>query len=185
MENNTTATEWDEESEEFKAERKIWGEMARDSSVDFPTFLNRIFARPHDYGTICHAMSTAIHKAMDICNDHPGAGGGITGFQAQFIMWRVIQDTFHVHSNTGLRMLDYDWLLSPQYENRFTTIPSNVWASVVEEAKKRIEKCESGEDFLAASVRDHIRNVSLGMVPFGLKIEKVEETDELPDEANQ
>ncbi len=160
---------WDEESEEFKLEKRVWLERASTSPESFEEFANFIMRRPHDCGTIVWACLAAMGKAFNIINNHP-VDGGITGFQAGALQWMVLRHIFHKNSSTGYQLADYDWLLNPDNEEHFTTVPANIWKLVVEEAKKRLELHETGEELAPVSLREHWANIVAGMVPFGLKV---------------
>ena len=66
--------------------------------------------------------------------------GGITGFQAGFIMWQIVRQWNYQGNKTGLKILDYDNLLYPQYEDAFTSISSENWELVKKEAQNRIDQ---------------------------------------------
>ena len=44
---------------------------------------------------------------------------GITGFQAGFVMWDFIQGWTKTHNECGLKLVDYDDMLYPQYDYKF------------------------------------------------------------------
>lgn len=160
---------WDEESEEFKLERRVWLERASTSPESFEEFANFVMRRPHDYGTIVWACLAAMGKAFNIINNHP-VDGGITGFQADALKWMVLRHLFHMSSNSGHILIDYDWLLNPDNEGYFTTIRPSIWKAVVEQAKVKLAAHESGEELAPVSLRDHWEKIVAGMVPFGLRL---------------
>lgn len=92
----------------------------------------------HNCGTICHAVAAAGIAAMCAVDNSPT--GGITEFQAGCIMWKVIREWNFQNNKTGLKILDYDNLLYPQYENSFISISSKIWESVKKEAQNKINK---------------------------------------------
>ena len=49
---------------------------------------------------------------------------GITGFQASFVMWDFILDWQYRNNKCGLKMIDYDDMLYPQYEHKFVPYPA-------------------------------------------------------------
>lgn len=66
--------------------------------------------------------------------------GGITGFQAGCIMWKVIREWNFQNNKTGLKILDYDNILYPQYKASFISISSEIWESVKKEAQNKINQ---------------------------------------------
>lgn len=160
---------WDEESEEFKKEREEWLERANSNFESFESFVNHIMRRPHDYGTIVWACLAAMGKGFQVVNTHP-VDGGIAGFQADFLKWMVLKRIFHVTTNSGLRLVDYDALLNPDNEELFTTIRPRIWKAIVEQAKAKLAAHESGEELAPVSLRDHWEKIVAGMIPFGMKL---------------
>lgn len=93
---------------------------------------------------------------------------GITGFQASFVMWDFIKDWQYSSNETGLRIVDFDNMLYPQYEYKFQkTISSYTWESIQKEAKKRLE--ERG-GCVHPDVEKHWKSIVDGVIPFGYTI---------------
>src|SRR5690625_4937631 len=101
-----------------------WYKRAKDMKPeDFLDFANELSKRyEYDYGTVCHAMAAIGLAAMYAFNKTDGARGGITGFQAGCVMWQVIRHMNYENNKCGLRLLDMDNLLYPQYEYKFHSI---------------------------------------------------------------
>lgn len=119
---------------------------------DFLDFANELSKRyEHDYGTVCHAMAAIGLAAMYAFNKTDGARGGITGFQYK----------------CGLRLLDMDKLLYPQYEYEFCSISSDTWDAVKKEAQELLKENATVHPDVVA----HWQSIASGKVPFGLKIE--------------
>ena len=135
---------------------------------DFPEFFRELTEDyEHDYGTVCHAMAAIGLAAMWAFNKSEGARGGITGFQAGCVMWEVIRHMNYENNKCGLRLLDMDDLLYPQYEHKFTAISKDTWDAVKKEAQNRLlERGNAHPDVVA-----HWESIVNGKVPFGLKIE--------------
>ena len=116
----------------------------------------------HDYGTICHAcVAAALGAIHSIDNSDQG---GITGFQAG-----AIQSEFIVHwgvTRVPARIQSYDDLLYPQYEDKFSGIPKDVWEDLVIKARTNLKE----KDYMVDEVRKHMESISNGVVPFGLHI---------------
>ena len=135
---------------------------------DLPEFFRHLTEDyHHDYGTVCHAMAAIGLAAMWAFNKSEGARGGITGFQAGCVMWEVIRHMNYEDNKCGLRLLNMDDLLYPQYEHKFCSISSDTWEAVKKEAQKRL----SGRGAAHPDVVAHWESIVNGKVPFGLKIE--------------
>lgn len=96
---------------------------------------------------------------------------GITGFQGGATMWDFICGWEFLGNKCGLKIVDYDNLLFPQYGYKFDkTISSRTWEKVQEEAKNMIE--EDKKDVCPAhhKVREHWESIANGNIPFGLTI---------------
>lgn len=135
---------------------------------DFPEFFRELTEDyEHDYGTVCHAMAAIGLAAMWAFNKSEGARGGITGFQAGCVMWQVIRHMNYENNKCGLRLLDMDDLLYPQYEHKFVAISEDTWDAVRKEAQKRLtERGTAHPDVVA-----HWKSIVNGKIPFGLRIE--------------
>jgi len=133
-----------EGSEEFAAIKNEWRERVRNCTIEtLPAFLLELAENyRHDYGTICHATAIAAVAAASAIDHSPQ--GGITGFQAGAIMWEFIRE-WNFHSNkTGLRLVDYDNFLYPQYADDFDkTISKDTWIAIQAEAISKIEKADA------------------------------------------
>lgn len=128
---------------EFDKIKKIWLEEAQGMTIEnLPAFLTKITQEyAHDYGTFCHAISTAAIAAAYAADHAPG--GGLTGFQAGCVMWQFITDWSHSDNKTGMKLIDYDKFLHPQYQYHFEkTMPPATWEALQKEAKKEIEKAD-------------------------------------------
>ena len=90
----------------------------------------------NDYGSIARALgygAVVTARAMD-----RSPQGGITRFQAGFVMWTFIRKYMYSDNKSGLRVVDYDKLLYPQYEDYFSnTISASGWKLLQEEARKK------------------------------------------------
>lgn len=117
---------------------KQWFEEAQKQTVETLSEFVRHLVEDyeHDYGTICHAITAAGLAGMYAVENSPA--GGITGFQAGCIMWGIAQQWQYKNNKCGLRILDYDNLLYPQYENSFKSISKDVLETVRKEASNRI-----------------------------------------------
>lgn len=92
---------------------------------------------------------------------------GITGFQAGFVMWDFIKDWNYSDNKCGLKIVDYDNMLYPQYGYKFEkTIRSDTWLAIQEEAKTRLAE----RDGVHPAVKDHWEKIAAGDIPFGYTI---------------
>ena len=141
-----------------------WYERTNGMTLEtLPGFLKELTeVYEHDYGTIVHAIAAAALAAANAVEKSPQ--GGITGFQASFIPWKFFRKWNRIES--PLRLLDFDKMLYPQYEERFLkTISPSTWKWLQKEAKKRIATSKG-----AKRVVKHWKKIAKGKVPFGYKV---------------
>lgn len=161
-----------EEDAKTKAIIESWFNQAREvkslqKAFDFAKHVINDYS--HDYGTICHAISAAAIATAWGADNEPGACGGITGFQAGFVMWGFVRHWNYSHNKTGLRIVDFDNMLYPQYEYKFQkTISKEVWESLQEEAKSLL--ADANPYYTAADVFGHWKSIVAGEVPFGYTV---------------
>lgn len=134
--------------------------------ADLPAFLALLTTEyKHDYGTIVHAITAAGLAAMRAVNRSPA--GGISGFQASGVMWEFVKRW--LHENGPLRLVMYDRMLFPQYEEDFDrTITPQVFKFLQIEASKNLAKAE--HEPVDAKVLDHWKSIAKGQVPFGYRV---------------
>lgn len=95
---------------------------------------------------------------------------GITGFQAGCVMWDFILDWTYQDNKCGLKIMDYDDMLYPQYEHKYEkTIPELIWKKLQEQAKINLK--ESSEHAHPAVI-EHWKSIANGKIPFGYKLER-------------
>lgn len=153
---------------EEKGLHKEWYERAKEQTLDtYEDFVEEILSYDHDYGTICHAL-TAIAIAMIWVVERAG-NYGLTGFQGSCIMWEFIKNWSYTDNKTGLKLLDYDKLLYPQYEENFEKIITrDTWKALQNEAIEKLYSSRGSE--VHHKVRDHWISIIRGEVPFGFKV---------------
>ena len=89
---------------------------------------------------------------------------GITGFQASFVMWDFILDWQYRNNKCGLKMIDYDDMLYPQYEHKFEkTLSTDTFEALQKEASKLFEDSKGAHQ----EVIKHWKSIVDGKVPFG------------------
>lgn len=92
---------------------------------------------------------------------------GITGFQAGCVMWDFVRDWNYSSNKSGLRIVDYDNMLYPQYQYEYEkTIRPHVWEALQKEAAKNLEESE----YAHPNVRAHWKSIVEGNVPFGYTV---------------
>lgn len=162
----------DEEDENFPKIKEEWFTKARniESTEELKAFIDHLFNDyVHDYGTVVHAISASVLATAWMGSSTQG----ITGFQAGFIMWDFIKKWSFSTNKTGLKLIDYDKMLYPQYEKKFDKkISSSTWNMLKSEAKKRLEDSPFE---LATRVRAHLQSIVDGVVPFGYEVEQEDE----------
>lgn len=126
-------------TEEMKIHDEWYKQADKMTMMELPEFLRHLTQDyQHDYGTICHALSAGAIATIHAIDNSPC--GGITGFQAGIVMWKIIQEMNYKNNKCGLRILDMDRLLYPQYEHVFNEISQETWKLVQKEAAIRIEE---------------------------------------------
>lgn len=154
-------------NEEMHLENE-WFKQAQDQTLDtLPQFINHLMNDYyHDYGTICHALSAIALAAIYAADKSPQ--GGITGFQASFIMWDFIKQWQYPHNICGLKIVDYDNMLYPQYKQNFEkTISNTAWNKLQQEAKNLLNNYNGDA---VNEVIAHWRSIAEGQVPFGYTV---------------
>ena len=157
-------------TEEMHLEKK-WFENAKKQTIEtLPAFMDGILnGYKHDYGTICHAISACALAAVWAA-DHSDQGG-ITGFQAGFVLWDFIRQWSFPSNRCGLRIVDYDNMLYPQYASLYDkTISQRIWNRIQEAAKKELEVAKKEKRFIHSDVVSHWENIINGKVPFGYRV---------------
>lgn len=145
---------------------KTWYLEAEKQTLEtLPAFLDKLAtAYEHDYGTICHAMSAGAVAVCRALNASPQ--GGITGFQASCVMWGFI--TNWMHKDGPMSLVEYEWLLYPQYKTRFTRISKDTFSWIQEKAKENLKNKTDA----VPNVISHWEAIAAGHVPFGLTVEQ-------------
>ena len=156
-------------NEEMHLEKEWFSEAKKQTPETLIDFINHVMNDYiHDYGTVCHAISACAIAAAWAANEAPGSCGGITGFQAGFVMWDFIRQWEFPSNKCGLKIVNYDNMLYPQYEEKFAkTISKDAWALIQKEAVERLKDCEHCH----SDVVMHWKSIVGGEVPFGYVID--------------
>ena len=150
---------------------EVWFKQAKEQTLEtLPDFINHVMNDYyHDYGTVCHAISACAIAAAWVADKSDS--GGITGFQANEIMWDFMRQWMYSGNKCGMKIVDYDTMLYPQYRYKYEkTISSYTWKSIQKEAKKNLDDYHSGTRVVAQPVLDHWRSIVDGEIPFGYTI---------------
>lgn len=116
------------------------------------------------YGEAPRAMAQACLAVAYYLSDK----FGITGFQAGFVMWDFIRDWNYRHNKCGLRLVDYDNMLYPQYDYKFEkAIDRDTWNAL---QKQALENLEKDSEYIHPDVLEHWQSIVDGVVPFGYKV---------------
>ena len=151
----------DESSEGFQAIKKEWQERAHKMTIpELPSFLTELTEKySHDYGTICHAVAVAAIAAAWAVEHSPQ--GGITGFQAGAIMWEFIRGWNYSYNKTGLRLIDYDNFLYPQYAGEYDKVISpDIWDGIQKEASRQIEEADQKHKKYLADMEQYKKDIA-------------------------
>ena len=129
-------------TEEMKVHTQWYEDAKKQTLETLPKFLSHIMDDyNHDYGTICHALAAGATATAWAMNKHDN--GGITGFQAGAVMWEFIRSWNFSSNKTGLKLVDYDNFLYPQYRDKYEkTISESVWKAIQDEALTHLSKAD-------------------------------------------
>lgn len=144
--------EWFDKAKNIETPEQL-AEFAKELLVDIQ----------HDYGTVCHAVG-----AVALAGAWLGAHiQGITGFQAGFVMWDFVRQWNFSDNKCGLRIIDYDNMLYPQYEDKFNkTITKEKFEAIQKQASILLKTSKSAHP----DVIKHWKNIVDGNLPFGYSI---------------
>jgi len=144
-----------------------WYKDAKNQTLEtLPDFINHLVKDySHDYGTICKAIASAMVGVGNAINNSDQ--GGITGFQSSCIMWEFIEHWSKESNKCGLKLLDYDDMLFPQYDYKFKVIDEDTFYAIQREAEKLLNESLK---HVHPTVIEHWKQIVDGKVPFGFTI---------------
>lgn len=153
-------------NEKMRPEENWFKDAYTQTLESLPKFIDHVMNDyQHDYGTICHAVAACALAAVHAADNLPN--GGITGYQAGFVMWDIIRQMNYPTNKCGMKLLDYDNMLYPQYANRFQkTIRENTWKALQEQARELLNTSKTAHP----AVRAHWESIAAGNIPFGFTI---------------
>jgi len=153
-------------TEEMKLHEQ-WFAEAKDVTLDtLVDFMRRVVdGYVHDYGTVVHAISACALAAAYAADKMPGARGGITGFQAGFVMWNFVRNW--LGRKSPMRLIDYADMLYPQYRHKFVeqTVDPATWKFLQDEAGRLL--FAERNNLAHPDVVAHWKSIAAGHVPFG------------------
>lgn len=151
--------------DEFEAKEKLTNQRKEIKSFDdLVSFLKDVKDNYNfDYGVAPRAIAqAALATAWYFASDF-----GITGFQAGFVMWDFIKDWSFRGNECGLRIIDYDEMLYPQYDDKFDKyISSETFRAMQKQAKKLL----NDKEYAHPTVVKHWESIANGEVPFGYTV---------------
>jgi hypothetical protein len=153
-------------TEEMHPEKAWFAEAEKMTEDELPDFCARIIhGYNHDYGTMCHAVAAcALAAAWAACRDKDV---GLSEFQAGFVMWDFIKNWTKIGNECGLKLVDYDDMLYPQYEEKFEkTICKDTFELIQKKAMENLEKSK----YVHPDVIAHWKKIANGEVPFGYRV---------------
>jgi hypothetical protein len=149
----------DESSKEFKELKNEWLEEVKtiNSKNKLDRFVKKVMTGyEHDYGTYVHAVSVCTKAFIRYY------GSQMTGFQASFLMWDIIRNTFGKQDKLGLQLVEYECVLFPQLLYRLTVqFDDETHQKVIELAKKYLDE----EKIASKEVREHWEKLASGWLP--------------------
>ena len=121
----------------------------------------------HDYGTSARATAAAAFATANAFARYEG----LTGFQWSFVAMDVLGQMLFPDNKLGFTVIDYDDLLYPQYEYRFTErkISAEGAEMLKQEARDRIS---SSDGMVHPDVMAWWKKLADGQFPEWLKIKE-------------
>lgn len=152
-------------TEEMGLDKEWYAEAKEMTAEKLPEFIRHLTEDyKHDYGTIVKAMGAAAIAAVNAINH--SEQGGISGFQASCLNWEFLMNWCYTTNKCGMRLLNYDDMLFPQYYHKFNTISASTWKRIQERAKE----CLTEGGFVHPDVKKHWQSIVDGVVPFGYTV---------------
>ncbi len=153
----------DETSKEFEEIENGWYEEVKtiNTKRKLKKFVKKIICGyEHDYGTYIHAVAVCTKAFIRLY------GGGMSGLQANFLMWLLIRKTFGVNDEFGLQLVRYESVLYPQLLESFKTeIDSETHDKIIAKAKELIAQDDKDEKKAVKEVRKHWEKLATGWLP--------------------
>jgi hypothetical protein len=156
------------EKTKFPFEEKDVERIKNDVTTPFEELLKNI-NRDYclDYGSVVLAIGAIAASAVKRANNMPF--GGITGYQASFVMWEMVR---HLTMKDGpARLLCFEDMLFPQYEEKFKpTISKDTHEWLVSQAKSKLAEASKSGTSVHPTVEAHWKEIVDGKVPFNYSV---------------
>lgn len=165
------SVEKEEEYTEQEVQRLF--DKAREQTVDtIADFIrDTMDGRNQTYSSVVTSITACAIAAAAAADKMPQ--GGITGFQAGYVMWQFIREWNHTDNKTGMRLVDYDNMLYPQYADQFDKVISpRIMENLQTEIKKRMEENKKNGYSLHQSIQSHWESILDGKAPFGYTVKE-------------
>ena len=152
---------------EFEARETLREERKEIKSFDdLVSFLQNV---KDNYNTGYGTAPRAIAQAAIATAKYLSFNFGITGFQASCVMWDFIGDWLYSDNECGMRLVNYDDMLYPQYEYKFEkAIDKDLFDDLQRAAKKKLEEHKDAHPAVVA----HWKSIVNGNVPFGYAVKE-------------
>lgn len=153
------------ENEKKVIDRSIYKEAREQTAETIGDFIKHVMNDYHlDYSTVCFAVAASAIAAVHAADNQEH--GGITGWQAGYIMFEIIRQMNYPNNKCGLRIINYDDMLFPQYGYKFEkTIDPDTFMALQEEALIRLKNHDAHP-----AVINHWKSIADGVVPFEYEI---------------
>lgn len=131
-------------------------------------FVNKVMSMEGmNYDTVVHCVAACALAGAAAANNHK-ENGGITGFQAGYVMWLFIRNYLYEDNKCGLKMVDFDDMLYPQHKEHFEkVITKDVWENLQKEATHELEEYGNG---MWPERKKHLQKIVDGVAPFGYSV---------------
>ena len=119
----------------------------------------------YDYGVAPRAIAqAALATAWYLTSKM-----GITGFQTSFVMWDFIRGYMYTLNECGLKIVNYDEMLFPQYKHKFEKVISKeTWESIQKKAREKLDNIEDAHP----DIIQHWQSIVDDNVPYGYRVEE-------------
>ena len=153
------------ESREFEVKAEL--EKKREDIKSFDDLISFLQNVKDNYNSCYGEAPRAIAQALLATAWYLASEFGITAFQAGFVMWDFIKDWLFDDNECGMKLIDYDNMLYPQYEYKFEKhLTRSTYEALQKKARENLEK----DKIVHPSVREHWQSIADGHVPFGYTV---------------
>ena len=155
-----------ETSKEFKEIEDSWYKEidTLTSKSKYNAFVSKLISGyEHDFGTSLRALACIVNATIRFY------GGGLSNFQASYLMWKILEKTFCIKDSVGLKIVRYEDLLYPQLVYHFDNeLDKSQHEKLIELAKKNlVESTEAVKE-----VREHWEKIAKGWLPKNVSLKK-------------